>query len=173
MGNLIDDLLLFSRMGRQEMMKTECDLNLLVKEVIAEMQPEWEQRNIEWKIADLPRVHADPAMLKQALVNLISNAVKYTRPKNPAKIEFGWKQESPNRALFCIKDNGVGFDMRFAKKLFGVFQRLHLESEFEGTGVGLANVRRIITRHGGEVWAESEPNAGSTFYFSLPIYENT
>ena len=173
MGHLIDDLLLFSRMGRQEMMKSECDLNTLVKEIIADLQPELENRNIEWQIADLPRVHADAAMIKQALVNLLSNAVKYTRPRNPARIEFGWKQESPSRALFHVKDNGVGFDMRFAKKLFGVFQRLHLESEFEGTGVGLANVRRIITRHGGEVWAESEPNVGSTFYFTLPINENT
>ncbi|HWD93568.1 MAG TPA: ATP-binding protein [Verrucomicrobiae bacterium] len=167
MGNLIDDLLVFSRMGRTELRHTKLNLEHLVRDVIEGLSPELEQRKVVFKIEPLPAVCADPAMLRQVLVNLIGNAVKYTRPREQAEIEIRCV-ETPEEFVVSVRDNGVGFDMEYAQKLFGVFQRLHRAEEFEGTGIGLANVRRIIQRHGGRTWAESKVNEGATFYFTLP-----
>jgi light-regulated signal transduction histidine kinase (bacteriophytochrome) len=167
MGNLIDDLLVFSRMGRAEMRQAKVNLEHLVKDVIEAMSHELEQRKVIFKIERLPEVCGDPAMLRQVLVNLIGNAVKYTRPREQAEIEIRCS-ETPEEFVASVRDNGVGFDMEYAQKLFGVFQRLHRPEEFEGTGIGLANVRRIIHRHGGRTWAESKVDAGATFYFTLP-----
>jgi PAS domain S-box-containing protein len=168
MGMLIDDLLSFSRMGRYEMSKQQVNLGSVAQEAIRELAPEAEGRNIHWQIADLPVVTGDRAMLRLALVNLISNALKFTRPREPAEIEIGVLPGPDDEMVFFVRDNGVGFDMAYADKLFGVFQRLHRADKFEGTGIGLANVRRIINRHGGRTWAEGEINHGATFYFSLP-----
>lgn len=168
MGLLIDDLLVFARMGRAEMRITRVDLAELLEETIRSLQPETQQRNIVWKKGALPVVLGDPPMLRQVFVNLIANAIKYTRPRDPAEIEIGCHENSTGELTVFVRDNGVGFEMQYADKLFGVFQRLHRAEEFEGTGIGLANVRRIIIRHGGRTWAESRPDAGATFYFSLP-----
>lgn len=167
MGSLIDDLLIFSQMGRVEMKIRSVNLALLLQDILKDLQPETQGRTIEWKIAPLPEVQADSFMIRQALFNLISNAVKFTRPKGVAKIEIGFTQ-TQNETIIYVRDNGIGFDIKFKGKLFGVFQRLHGGEEFEGTGIGLANVKRIITRHNGRVWAESEMNQGAIFYFSLP-----
>jgi PAS domain S-box-containing protein len=168
MGILIDDLLAFSRMGRQEMSKAQVDLGNLVREVIEELEPEVEDRNINWQIADIPMVTGDQAMLKVVLVNLISNALKFTRTRQRAEIEIDCILDSKTEVTIFVRDNGVGFDMAYVDKLFGVFQRLHRVDEFEGTGIGLANVHRIISRHGGRTWAEGKVDGGVTFYFSLP-----
>jgi hypothetical protein len=167
MSRLIDDLLDFSRMGRAEMLRTQVNLQDLVEKIIQELQPETEGRNIVWKKGSLPLVQADPSLLRQVFSNLLSNAIKYTRPRSPAEIEIGGRIEA-EEAVVYIRDNGVGFDMQYADKLFGVFQRLHRKEDFEGTGIGLANVRRIIARHGGRTWAEAKLDNGATFYFSLP-----
>jgi signal transduction histidine kinase len=166
MGTLIDELLIFSKMGRQEMLKTCVDMKHIVKEALAQLEHEHAHRKIEWTISELRQVEADPAMLRLVWTNLISNAVKYTNGRDPARIEIGCR-ETATEHIFFVRDNGVGFDMKYADKLFGVFQRLHSETEFEGTGIGLANVRRIIARHGGRTWAESKVGEGATFYFSL------
>jgi PAS domain S-box-containing protein len=168
MGALIDDLLVFSRIGRAEMHQRKVDLNSLSDEVISDLRVETQGRNVEWKRQGLPVVIGDPALLRQVLVNLFSNAVKYTRPRDPAVIELGFETSS-SEFTFYIRDNGVGFDMAYVNKLFGVFHRLHRGDEFEGTGIGLANVQRIIRRHGGRTWAEGKVGEGATFYFSLPI----
>jgi signal transduction histidine kinase len=168
MGMLIDDLLSFSRMGRSEMSKVQVNLNELLKDVIQEFKLETDGRNIEWKISPLPLVTGDRAMLRMVLVNLISNALKFTRSRSPAEIEVGWQKDYEKEITLFVRDNGVGFDINYAYKLFGVFQRLHRADEFEGTGIGLANVCQIIKRHGGRTWAEGEVNHGATFYFSLP-----
>ncbi|ACB74234.1 sensor histidine kinase [Opitutus terrae] len=170
MGRLIDDLLTFSRMGRAQLETMTVDQNQLITDVIRDNELDRDQR-IEWQLEPLPAVRADPAMLRQVWFNLLGNAVKYSARAEPPRIEVGWRSDPENSAsqVFFVRDNGVGFDMRYAAKLFGVFQRLHAESEFEGTGIGLANVRRIIMRHGGRVWAESTPGAGATFFFSLPV----
>lgn len=167
MGQLIDDLLEFSRMKLADMREARVDLGDLAQEVVATLEPETQGRNITWNILPLSTVAGDTAMLKQALVNLLSNAVKYTRHRDPARIEMGTAGEEDGRIVVFVRDNGAGFDMQYADKLFGVFQRLHRADEFEGTGVGLANVQRIIARHGGRIWAEAEVGKGATFYFTL------
>ena len=167
MGMLIDDLLIFSRMSRTELRHAKVSSDALVHEAIHGLQGETNDRAIRWKITALPEVEADPAMLRQVWVNLIANAVKYSRPRNPAEIEIGCNLDNGELAFF-VRDNGVGFDMQYAHKLFGVFQRLHRAEEFEGTGIGLANVRRIVHRHGGRTWAEGKIDGGATFFFSLP-----
>lgn len=168
MGVLIDDLLAFSRMGRCEMATKSVELGVLVQEVIHEYKPETQGRLIHWHIADLPTVTGDRAMLRAALTNLIANALKFTRQRQPAEIAIGYLPNQNTETIIFIRDNGAGFDMAYADKLFGVFQRLHRVDEFEGSGIGLANVRRIIDRHGGRTWAEGQVNQGATFYFSLP-----
>jgi PAS domain S-box-containing protein len=168
MDVLIEDLLAFSRMGRYEMSKGSIDVGDLVQEVIREFEPEAGNRNIHWLLGDLPVVTGDRAMLRVVLINLISNALKFTQPRQQTEIEIGWMRTQETETVIFVRDNGVGFDMNYADKLFGVFQRLHSTDEFEGTGIGLANVRRIINRHGGRTWATGELNQGATFYFSLP-----
>jgi PAS domain S-box-containing protein len=167
LGRLVDDLLSFSRMGRSQMRATHLSLEQLVGEVKKDLSKDLDGRTVEWKIADLPPVNGDPAMMRQVFVNLLSNALKYSRVRDRSRIEVGASASAEDVIIF-VKDNGVGFDMQYAGKLFGVFQRLHKTDEFEGTGIGLANVRRIIQRHGGRTWAESAPDTGATFYFSLP-----
>jgi light-regulated signal transduction histidine kinase (bacteriophytochrome) len=167
MGALIDDLLAFSRIGRTETRETAVSLGDLVKEVLAEMQLETGGRSIAWRVGELPDLHGDRSMLKLALVNLISNAVKFTRTRPQAEIEIGCTEKKKDGVVVFVKDNGVGFDMKYANKLFGVFQRLHPAEAFEGTGIGLATVQRIIHRHGGRVWAEGLVDGGATFFFSV------
>ncbi|OGA04696.1 MAG: hypothetical protein A2W68_00100 [Betaproteobacteria bacterium RIFCSPLOWO2_02_64_14] len=167
MGELIDDLLSFLRMSRAEMHETQVDLGALVQNSIRDLETSTRGRNIGWTIAPLPSVTGDRAMLKQVFANLLGNAMKYTRPKDPAAIEIGCAGEEDGRLVLFVRDNGVGFDMKYADKLFGVFQRLHRADQFEGTGIGLANVRRIIARHGGRVWAKAVPDQGAAFYFTL------
>lgn len=169
MGQLIDDLLVFSRMGRQDMLRTTVNLDQLVKTVLHDLRLDLQGRTISWTMHPLPNVLGDPAMLRQVFVNLISNAVKFTATRPEAKIEIGAIRRNSGEAELFVRDNGVGFDMQYVNKLFGVFQRLHRADEFEGTGIGLANVRRIIHRHGGRTWAEGTPDQGATFYFSLPL----
>lgn len=167
MGKLIDDLLGFSRTARVELRKVNVNLNDIVRSVVHEMEPDTANRDVQWNIGELPQVEGDPALLRQVFFNLLANALKYTRTRRQALIEIG-STRTENETIIFVRDNGVGFDPRYAQKLFGVFQRLHPAVEFEGTGVGLANVRRIITRHGGRTWAESDLDEGATFFFSLP-----
>ena len=163
MGQLVDELLSLARVGRQETRMQRVNLNAIVEEVIGMLQPDIKGRQVEWKIAELPLVMCDPTLVKLVFQNLISNALKYSRPRPLAVIEIGQTPES----AFFVRDNGVGFNMKYADKLFGVFQRLHTAEEFEGTGVGLATVQRIIKKHQGRVWVEAELNKGATFYFTL------
>lgn len=167
MGHLIDDLLNFSRTGRMEMKPDNIDMNKIVKDAMTILEPETKGRTIDWKLNTLPSVHADYAMMRQVWVNLIGNAIKYSRKRDIATIEIGAINEK-NEIIFFIRDNGAGFDMNYAQKLFGVFQRLHSNEEFEGTGIGLANVNQVVKRHNGRTWAEGEVDKGATFYFSIP-----
>jgi PAS domain S-box-containing protein len=167
MGRLIDDLLAFSRTARADLKKITLKFGDLVQSVQRDLRHDCENRQVEWIISELPEVEADPALLRQVMLNLLGNALKYTRTRNSAVIEVG-AQVKDDEAIIFVKDNGVGFDPKYSHKLFGVFQRLHRAADFEGTGIGLANVRRIIHRHHGRVWGEGALNAGATFYFSLP-----
>jgi light-regulated signal transduction histidine kinase (bacteriophytochrome) len=168
MGRLIDDLLAFSRTHRAELRKTRIQMKELTRSAIEDLRHDWENREVDWRLEVLPEVEADPALLRQVMLNLLGNALKYTRTRPKAKITIGGRA-IPDEQVIYVKDNGVGFDARYAHKLFGVFQRLHRASEFEGSGIGLANVRRIIHRHGGKVWAEGALDKGAAFYFSLPL----
>jgi light-regulated signal transduction histidine kinase (bacteriophytochrome) len=166
MAALIDDLLQFSRTGRQEMRQANIDMNLVLQEVLESIKQDNTGRNIEWVVATLPNVYGDYAMLRLVWFNLLNNAAKFTRKKEKARIETGCNEDNMEYVFF-VRDNGVGFDMQYAHKLFGVFQRLHATEEFEGTGIGLANVRRIILKHGGRTWAEAALDKGAVFYFTL------
>jgi light-regulated signal transduction histidine kinase (bacteriophytochrome) len=169
LGNLIDELLAFSRIGRTDLRAGHVDLARLVGEIRRDMESETVGRSIEWSVADLPAVQGDETLLKLVLSNLLSNAVKFSRNRSRARIEVGSLPRTNPVELVTIyvRDNGAGFDQAYAGKLFGVFQRLHTSEEFEGTGIGLANVRRIVQRHGGSTWAEGEIDAGAAFYFTL------
>ena len=144
----------------------------MVQEVISDLKLESEGRQVEWRVSSLPFVECDPSLIKQVMQNLLSNALKYSRPRASAVIEIGQQQENERSVVF-VRDNGVGFNMKYADKLFGVFQRLHRSEDFEGTGVGLATVQRIIHKHGGRVWAHAELDKGATFYFTIGIPEVT
>ncbi len=165
MGHLVDDLLNLAKVGRKELVRQRTKLDLLVRETLADL-PETENRAVEWRVEPLPEVDCDPGLLKLVFNNLLGNALKFTRSRQPAVIEIGTKDSASPTTIF-VRDNGVGFDPKYADKLFGVFQRLHRQEDFEGTGVGLATVQRIIRKHGGEVWAEAELDRGATFFFSL------
>jgi signal transduction histidine kinase len=182
MGQLIDDLLAFSRVSRTRPHREAVDLGFLVREVVQPVRVEAADRAVEWVIGDLPRVTADPALIRIVLTNLVGNAVKYTRTRPRPRIEIGALDGAAapeatdgahGQAVLFVRDNGVGFDMEYAGKLFGVFQRLHRAEEFEGTGIGLATVRRIVDRHGGQTWASGQVDEGATFYFSLPLAERS
>jgi two-component system sensor kinase len=168
MGQLIVDILTFSRISRQEMAASDADMGSLVQDTLRELAPAIVSRTIEIKVGPLPHVHGDRQMLLRVWTNLLDNAIKYTGRNASAVVEIGAREEG-DETVFFIKDNGSGFDMQYAGRLFSVFQRLHSETEFPGTGIGLAIVSRIVTRHGGRVWAESKVGEGATFYFALPI----
>jgi light-regulated signal transduction histidine kinase (bacteriophytochrome) len=158
-------------MSRAEMISMPVQLDLLVADARRDLQVEAENRQIEWHFLPLPAVRGDPNLLRVVLTNLLSNAIKYSRDRTPARVEVGSQPGAANEVVVYVKDNGVGFDMQYADKLFGVFQRLHHADEFEGVGIGLATVRRIINRHGGRTWAEGIPGQGAVFYFSLPAFQ--
>jgi light-regulated signal transduction histidine kinase (bacteriophytochrome) len=166
MGILIDDLLSFSRMGRKELHKTTCNVNDIISSLLSEMHDQITDK-YSISVNKLPDCMADPALIRQVWMNFISNAVKYSSKRESPKISIEYRAQD-DEIIYFIKDNGAGFDMKYVDKIFGVFQRLHTSDEFEGTGVGLAIVQRIITKHGGRVWVEAEPDAGATYYFSLP-----
>jgi light-regulated signal transduction histidine kinase (bacteriophytochrome) len=166
MGRLVDDLLNLSRVGKQEVNRQSVPLNSVVNEALAEIQSETNGRQIEWRIGSLPTFDGDPGLLRLLFINLLANAAKYTRQRTPAKIEIDQMQFNGDVIVF-VRDNGVGFNMKYSNKLFGVFQRLHRAEEFEGTGVGLATVLRIVRKHGGKIWAEAEVGKGATFFFTL------
>ena len=167
MGELIDDLLSFSRLGRQAIKVSDIDVTELAKRVSGELMASVSERKLQLDIKQLPPARADGKLIREVFVNLVSNAIKFTEPKEVAIIEIGGETDTDEN-IYYVKDNGVGFDVEYSNKLFGVFQRLHSTDEFEGTGVGLALVQRIISRHGGRVWAEGKINQGATFYFTLP-----
>lgn len=169
-GSLVDNLLNFSQMGRSALRLADVDLNTLVDTIRQEFEPDYQGREIIWMVASMPKVIADPAFINMALYNLIANAIKYSRGRRPARIEIGAVQHELETEVY-VRDNGVGFDMAYANKLFGVFQRLHRMEEFEGTGIGLASVRRIIERHDGRVWAEGQVGQGASFHFTLPRHQ--
>ena len=169
MGRLIDDLLFFSRMGRKMVSLQQVDLNNLVYDIIKEFGPDITDRDIDWHFSEFPAVRGDISILRIVFTNLISNALKFTRHRSKARIEIGSLPIENSETVIFVRDNGVGFDMIYADKLFKVFQRLHHADEFEGNGIGLANVRRIINRHGCRTWAEGKPHQGATFYIALPF----
>ena len=168
MGKLIDDLLAFSRVGRTGLEHIKINMGQLARAVYSEMTIPAEQKRITFIVEKLPPASGDTVMMRQVFTNLISNAIKYSSKKENARIVIG-SESSDNEVIYYVKDDGVGFDMQYSKKLFGVFQRLHSEKEFDGNGVGLAIVQRIILRHDGRVWAEGEKGMGATFYFALPV----
>jgi light-regulated signal transduction histidine kinase (bacteriophytochrome) len=168
MGDLIDALLVFSRMGRAEMLHSRVDLNAIVRAAQREAVMGGPDRKVKWTVQPLPEVPGDPTMLQLVFTNLLSNAFKYSRTQQDAEIEIGLAEGKPDEVVVFVRDNGVGFDMAYASRLFGVFQRLHRPEEFEGTGIGLANVQRIVMRHGGRAWAEGELGKGATFFVALP-----
>jgi light-regulated signal transduction histidine kinase (bacteriophytochrome) len=168
MGTLVDDLLAFSRIGRAETQSTTVNLEPLVKAIVDETALDTQGRPIKWRIGKLPICYGDPSMLRLVFANLISNAVKFTRTREPAEIHIGSQNGKPDEVVVFVKDNGVGFDMKYMNKLFGVFQRLHSQDAFEGTGIGLATVQRIVARHGGRTWAEGAVEKGASFYVALP-----
>ncbi|TXT37917.1 MAG: sensor kinase silS [Comamonadaceae bacterium] len=170
MGQLIDDILQFSRMGRQDLSVAPIDMAHMVRTVFNELQPLFAGRDVRLQVGPLPCVLADSALLRQVLINLLSNAIKFTQPREQAIIEVSGFVEGAH-GVFCVRDNGVGFDMQYVDKLFGVFERLHSHDEFEGTGIGLAIVRQIVVRHGGKVWAEGKLDHGAAFHFTLPHAE--
>jgi light-regulated signal transduction histidine kinase (bacteriophytochrome) len=167
MNILIDDLIKLSRTNRIELKKSMLKMNQVLDDALSEVQPLLENRKVDINISTLPEIIGDYNLLRLVWVNLLDNAIKYTRPRKKAVINIDYKEEK-EEFIFCIHDNGVGFDMNYAQKLFGAFQRLHSTDEFEGTGIGLSNVRRIISRHSGRTWAEAELDKGASFYFSLP-----
>jgi PAS domain S-box-containing protein len=167
MSRLVDDLLQLAQLDKQQPKPRKCSLDSIVHNVLTNLRAETKTRNVEWKVEALPSGVCDPGLLHIVFTNLLSNAVKYTRPRQNAVIEIGTKVRD-GRVVFFVRDNGVGFDMKYADKLFGVFQRLHRTEEYEGAGVGLATVQRIIRKHKGTIWAESAPDAGATFFFTLP-----
>ncbi|MGA7289475.1 MAG: ATP-binding protein, partial [Terriglobales bacterium] len=168
MGLLVDELLNLARVGRHALNRRPTELNDIVAEVIAMLESESEGRRVEWIIADLPTVECDPVLVKQIFQNLLTNALKFTRPRARAVIEVSQVEiRNEGQRIFMVRDNGIGFSMKYVDKLFGVFQRLHQADEFEGTGIGLATVQRIVQKHGGRVWAEGEVDKGATFYFTL------
>jgi light-regulated signal transduction histidine kinase (bacteriophytochrome) len=167
MSTMIDDLLSFSRLGRKDLVLNDSNINLIINEIIEQIKPDSEKYNIKWIIHEIPNIKGDKNLLKLAFENLITNAIKYSSKNKNVIIEIGSQDFGDHIEIF-IKDNGVGFDMNYVDKLFGVFQRLHSSEEFEGTGIGLANVKQIINKHGGTVKAESVINEGSVFYVSLP-----
>jgi light-regulated signal transduction histidine kinase (bacteriophytochrome) len=166
LAHLVDSLLTLARIGRRELNVSVIDLNRIVQAVVTDFQTESAGREVEWKLGHLPATECDPDLMRQVFENLISNALKYSRPRRHAVIEIGHTHLGGEQVIF-VRDNGVGFDMKFADKLFGVFQRLHRSDEFEGTGVGLATVDRIVRKHGGRIWAEAALEKGATFYFTL------
>ncbi|MCK4307438.1 GHKL domain-containing protein, partial [candidate division WOR-3 bacterium] len=166
MGRLIDDLLSLSRIGRQSINKMSVNIETIAQEAYQFLHEEWKDRKVDFIVHQCPSVSADPNLMRITLVNLLSNALKFTRKQTTTKIEVGCKKND-NQIVFFVKDNGVGFEMKYADKLFAPFQRLHRAEEYEGTGIGLATVRRIIRRHGGQIWVESKIGSGTTFYFTL------
>jgi light-regulated signal transduction histidine kinase (bacteriophytochrome) len=166
MGQMVDEMLKLAHTSRQALQVERTGLSSLVEDVVTLLSPEVEGRQVQWKIGELPFVECDPVLIRQVFQNLIGNALKYSQPRSPAVIEVGQAEIEGEKVIF-VKDNGVGFEMKNADKLFGVFQRLHLQEEFEGTGIGLATVERIVQKHGGRVWAQAELNCGATFYFTL------
>jgi PAS domain S-box-containing protein len=168
MGMLIDDLLAFSRTGRAELRSQRVALERLLRETIGHLAPDIKGRRVEWTIGALPAVQGDAGLLAIVFQNLVGNAVKYTRPREIARINISASTADDGMATIAVRDNGVGFDMKYHHKLFGVFQRLHTDAEFEGTGIGLATVARIVQRHGGRVWAESVEGEGTCFFVALP-----
>ena len=166
MGRLIDDLLELSRISRKKLVRRSVSTHEMIERVIGNFRVMPEARTVEWRVDPLPNLYCDPALLEVVLTNLISNAVKFTRDARPRMIHFGTVNAAGSASLF-IRDNGVGFDPQYADKLFGVFQRLHRQEDFPGTGIGLATVQRIVQRHGGSIRAESQPGSGATFYFTM------
>ena len=167
MGQLIDDILLLSRAGRQEMNLAKMDMNALVQGVYNDFSNQIDDRNVNFSVDELPQTYGDRALIYQVYTNLIGNSIKFTSHKNPAEITVGY-EEDPENYIFFVSDNGAGFDMKYINKLFGLFQRLHSPEEFDGTGVGLSIVQRIVKRHDGKVWGEGEVDKGATIYFTLP-----
>jgi light-regulated signal transduction histidine kinase (bacteriophytochrome) len=172
MGLLLDDLLNFSRLARTELRYSPVNLSQMVQRVRQELEPDWKGHSLIWEISELPEVEGDPSLLHQVFFNLIANALKFTRNCEAARIEIGARNGVDNNVTVFVRDNGAGFEMEYVDKLFRVFQRLHDSRDFEGTGIGLAIVRRIVERHGGMAWAEGAPGKGAAFYFSLPVRRN-